>query len=352
MDTMNQSSQSYQFPSHGLSHELGHNPYENICLSEVQMEKNHFPSYRHLAKKYILFPPTVKQALSIISADCEFCRTTVGLEVAHVIVVNENLETIINEYVRPKGEIVELLEELHGLCEKNILDAKLTLEDIQNMLSQICDQSTLLVGHGLDCDLKGLKVLHFRVADTKVLFNCDLLPSLSLRVLKKQLTKPEDYPLATMMLCLFLNANSPKRLAQGGFGCKQALVTHVHSRLISRYQRRLVVPLTTCLRGKDTLRIHCKKWDQLLYAEQLMEQVDAKIRFYQICLPISMKTKSQKKGFFIYLKFFNANHVQEAFDFVSKTKLFKAEIADRPINVKKIKQVYIFDIKKEKRKGD
>jgi len=323
---------------------FGATMYENICLSEAEMEKNHFPSYRHLTKNFILFPPTIKQALAIISIDCEFCRTTVGLEVIRVIVVNEHLEMIINEIVRPKGEIVELLAEVHGLSETQIMDAKYQLEDIQMMLCQICDQNTLLVGHGLDCDLKGLKFLHFRVADTKVLFKCDsdtTLATLSRRVLKKEIRKPEDYPLVTMMLSLFLNAQPPKRLAQGGFGCKQALVTRVHSRLISRYQSRLVVPLTTCLRGKDTLRIHCKKWDQLRHAEQLMEQIDVTVPFYQVCLPISMKTKSQKKGFFMYLKFYNVNHVQEAYELVSRTKLYKAEIADRPTTVKKLKPVFI-----------
>jgi hypothetical protein len=330
---------------------LGNTMYENICLSEQEMEKNHFPSYRHLTKQFILFPPTIKHAKAIISIDCEFCRTTVGLEVIRVIVVNEHLEVILNEIIRPKGDIVDLLEQVHGLSESQILSAQYRLQDIQQMLCQICDQNTLLVGHGLDCDLKGLKFLHFRVADTKVLFNCEsetTLASLSRRVLKKEIRKPEDYPLVTMMLSLFLNAQPPKRLAQGGFGCKQALVTRVHSRLISRYQTRLVVPLTTCLRGKDTLRIHCKKWDQLIHAEQLMEQIDGNVRFYQICLPISMKTKSQKKGFFIYLKFFNVNHVQDAFELVSRTKLYKAEIADRPTTVKKIKPVFIYDKKTEK----
>jgi len=330
---------------------FGATMYENICLSEAEMEQNHFPSYRHLTKNFILFPPTIKQALAIISIDCEFCRTTVGLEVIRVIVVNEHLEMIINEIVRPKGEIVDLLAEVHGLSETEIMGAKYQLEDIQMMLCQICDQNTLLVGHGLDCDLKGLKFLHFRVADTKVLFKCDsetTLATLSRRVLKKEIRKPEDYPLVTMMLSLFLNAQPPKRLAQGGFGCKQALVTRVHSRLISRYQSRLVVPLTTCLRGKDTLRIHCKKWDQLRHAEQLMEQIDVTVPFYQVCLPISMKTKSQKKGFFMYLKFYNVNHVQEAYELVSRTKLYKAEIADRPTTVKKLKPVFIMKEKRAK----
>ena len=91
-----------------------------------------------------------------------------------------------------------------------------------------------------------------------------------------------------------------------------------------------------------------------------MEQIDVTVPFYQVCLPISMKTKSQKKGFFMYLKFYNVNHVQEAYELVSRTKLYKAEIADRytdfcfficskinfclmlrPTTVKKLKPVFI-----------
>jgi len=259
-----------------------------------------------------------------------------------VIVVNEHLEIIINQNVRPKGEIVDLLTAVHGLNMEDVMKAEYQLEDIQAMLCQICDQNTLIVGHGLDCDLKGLKFLHFRVADTKVLFNCredTSLATLARHILQKEIRSPEDYPLVTMMLSLFLNAQPRKRLDQGGFGCKQALVTRVHSRLISRYQSRLVLPLTTCLRGKDTLRIHCKKWNQLVNAEQFMTQIDTAVPFYQVCLPISMKTKSQKKGFFIYLKFYNVQAVSQAFELVSRTKLYKAEIADRPTTVKKIKPV-------------
>lgn len=321
---------------------FGHTEYYNICLTDAEMERNHFPTYNHLAKSYLLLPPHIKSSLRIAAIDCEFCRTTNGLEVIRVIVVNKNLEVVLDEFLKPKGEIVDLLTDLNGIQHGHIVNAKYTLPRIQELLCQMCDQNTVLVGNGLDCDLKGLKFIHFQCADTKVLFDCgpeNTIKHLARKLLGKEITKPSDYPIVNMMLCLFLNGQ-PRRLAQGGFGSKQALVTRVHSRLLSKYQSRLVVPLTSCLRGKDSIRIHCKKWDQLLAIEELIETIDNVIPFYQICLPISMKTKSQKKGFFVYLKFYNMSDVQRIFDLITNSarySSFKAEVADRTSSSKKTK---------------
>jgi len=46
-----------------------------------------------------------------------------------------------------------------------------------------------------------------------------------------------------------------------------------------------------------------------------------------------MKTKSQKKGFFVYLKFFNVAEVGDVLKYVINTGIFKAEIADRPTKI-------------------
>lgn len=198
----------------------------------------------------------------------------------------------------------------------------------------ICDQNSVLVGHDLNCDLKGLKLVHFRCADTKVLFNPQHERNFNLRmlskvILKRQITKPTDYPRTTMELCLLLENRHRQTIPQRSFGSKQELITRVHSVLLSKYQNRLVVPLTTCLRGKDTIRIHCKKWDQLMHIEGLLGQIDRMKHFDQICLPISMKTKSQKKGFFVYLKFQSVLDVNSVLEYIRGTNLYKAEIADR-----------------------
>jgi len=319
---------------------FGHTEYFNICLTDAEMEKNRFPSYKHLAKGYILLPPSINNALRIAALDCELCKTTHGVEVIRVILVNDKLEVVLEEFLKPKGEIEDLLTRYNGITASQISNARFTLHDIQQRLCQLCDQNTVIVGNNLNCDLKGLKFIHFQCADTQVLFELGperTIKHLGLHILGREICKPSDRPKVNMMLCLYLN-NQPRRLAQGGFGSKQALVTRVHSRLLSKYQSRLVVPLTICVRGKgiqlnDSIRIHCKKWDQLLAVEELIEDIDDRVPFCQICLPISMKTKSQKKGFFVYLKFYNAVDVQRIFDLIAANERyssFKAEVADRP----------------------
>merc|ERR1719173_277406 len=210
-------------------------------------------SIRYLDSGFMLLPPVSKNSLPIASIDCEFCKTELGLEVIRVIVVNQHLEVVINELVRPKGKITDYLTDIHGIGAMDIHHARSTLEDVQDRLMSLCDQNTVLVGHDLNCDLKGLKMVHLRCADTKVLFNPNRkqkplnLRRLSELILKKRISKPTSHP--------------RQNLSQRSFGSKQELITRVHTKLLSKYQElgRLVVPLTTCLRGKDTIRIHCKK---------------------------------------------------------------------------------------------
>jgi len=66
----------------------------------------------------------------------------------------------------------------------------------------------------------------------------------------------------------------PGTVKQRPFGEKQELIARVHERLIQIYRSRLVRPVGNCLRGQDTIRIHCKKWDQLLHIETLLAQIE------------------------------------------------------------------------------
>jgi hypothetical protein len=315
--------------------------YFNSCLTEKQRANLGFPGIETITDGFRLLPPVSKHALPIISVMCEFCLCPgEQLQVIRVIIVNEKLEPIFNEFVRPKGEVTDFLTTLHNIQPWQILTAKCELSNVHDFLMESCDQNTVIVGHDLSCDLRGLQIAHFRVADTKILFNPQEdkklgLPNLSKYILKKRITKPENYPQASMELFQLYHAHGglKKQKLQRSFGSKQDLITRVHTKIVAKYQERLVVPVTTCLRGKDTIRIHCKKWDQLNQIESVLEKIDSIQRFYQICLPISMKTKSQKKGFFVYLKFFNVAEVGDVLKYVIGTGIFKAEIADRPTKI-------------------
>jgi len=132
---------------------------------------------------------------------------------------------------------------------------------------------------------------------------------------------------------------------------KQGLIDEVHKFLMWKYRSRLIRPPTPVLIGPQVIRVHVKKWNQLLKIPKYLDGLGAHIRmeeakrvkrpsevrensvsdsgvepksnggsqeiekgpfqddepiqddFRLISLPISMKTKSQKKGFFVYLLF-------------------------------------------------
>lgn len=363
-----------------------------VCLSEAELSRNHFPSTTQLNNYsgYITLPQVTANPLPMVSLMCEFCQTTRGLEIIRVIAVNQEFRVVINEFVRPSGSIIDPMTDIHGVEPWRFEQSPVTLVDIQNELCALCDQTTIIVGHGLDCDLTGLKLVHFRCADTKVLYCMPgkekSLPMLGELILKRPVINPIDYPITTMELCWLYfmgqlklqqpmpppatsfqhqsthqhqrmnitmmdsgSSSTSSRsslslppVAQRSFGEKQELIARVHERLINVYRTRLVRPVGNCLRGQDTIRIHCKKWEQLVHIENMLGQIERVRPFHQICLPISMKTKSQKKGFFVYLKFYNTNDVRQVLNLIGKSSLYKAEIAGRYISSRKRRRQSMF----------
>lgn len=359
--------------------------FRAVCLSERELIDNNFPGFcpSKNVQGFRTLPERHNRALTLASVMCEFCQTTEGIEPIRVTVVNPEFRVVFNEFVRPSGFVVDPMTRVHGIEAWRYKNSPFTLVDVQNELSKFMSRDTVLVGHGLDCELTGLKLVHNRCADTKLLFKLPYkdvsLPRLSEMMLGRCVRSDVDYPRTTMELVwLFLVGqmrNQPKpfqrtpspqhqervnltmydsgsssgstpppasgTVQQRPFGEKQELIARVHERLIHIYRNRLVRPVGNCLRGQDTIRIHCKKWDQLLHIEALLAQIEHAKKFHQICLPISMKTKSQKKGFFVYLKFYNMSDVREVLTLIGQNSLYKAEIAGRNISSRRRRQSMI-----------
>lgn len=300
--------------------------FDKMLLSEEHLIKNSYPSMKDFAKGFMLLPPATKDALPIASIFCEFAKTSLGLEVIKVTVVDDCLAVVMNHYVKPRGEVVDYLTKIHGIGPWMMTEA-IEFSRMQEYLKYWCDQQTILVGHNLDCDLQGLKLVHTRCIDTNVLYNRTPGQESSLRqlayiILKKKIKEASDYPKATMELTLLLQSQQRslnQKETRRSFGSKQELITRVHTTLLAKYQDRLVMPLTTCLRGKDTIRIHCKKWEQLMQIERSLAEVEKIKPFHQVCLPVSMKTRSQKKGFFVYLKFCSEEDVTLIMNYFKET---------------------------------
>lgn len=110
---------------------------------------------------------------------------------------------------------------------------------------------------------------------------------------------------------------------------KQIRITEVHTKVSDIYQaKNLIASDDEVLRGPDTLRVHVKTWEGLQAIEEVLQEVEHKVK--RLALPFSMKNKFQKKGFIVYMKLKNVSdvpHVQEVFGRFPDNYFKKCDVA-------------------------
>ncbi|PVU94298.1 hypothetical protein BB561_002670 [Smittium simulii] len=111
------------------------------------------PSLDNTEKKY-----------KLLALDCEMCATTMGYELSRLTVVDHFGTTIIDELVKPLGEVVDLNTRYSGV--KSLDNAKCTFKEIKSKLLELVSSQTILLGHGLENDLRALRLVHGKVIDT------------------------------------------------------------------------------------------------------------------------------------------------------------------------------------------
>jgi len=138
---------------------------------------------------FLTLPPPSRKATApnMFALDCEMIITkatdgSLWRELARVSVVNHNLEVIFDVLVKPKYEISDYLTQYSGLTAEIMADAKISLEDAQQMFVERFDATTIFVGHSLEQDLRALRIVHLNIIDTAVLhcrkFSCNQKPKL------------------------------------------------------------------------------------------------------------------------------------------------------------------------------
>ncbi|KAK5978426.1 Exonuclease [Trichostrongylus colubriformis] len=103
--------------------------------------------------------------------DCEFVYTTVGKEAARITVVDSYGSEVMDCVFRPEHELVDPNTRYSGLSVQEIENSDKTLSDIREILFEMINSETLLIGHALENDLKALRIVHDNVIDTSVLFS-------------------------------------------------------------------------------------------------------------------------------------------------------------------------------------
>ncbi|XP_037938416.1 putative uncharacterized protein DDB_G0282133 isoform X3 [Teleopsis dalmanni] len=109
----------------------------------------------------------------IYAIDCEMSFTGRGLELTKVSVVGYDGQLVYEHFVRPKAEIVDYNTRFSGITEENLAYSNKsvkTLPEVQRDLLKLFDANTLLIGHGLDNDLRALRMVHKNIVDTSVAF--------------------------------------------------------------------------------------------------------------------------------------------------------------------------------------
>ena len=107
-----------------------------------------------------------------LGLDCEICLTKQGLELARITLVDHSFTTVYDELVKPKNAIVDYCTKYSGITMDMLAGVSRSLEEVREDLfrQKIISRSTILVGHGLENDLRAMRLVHTNTVDTTVLY--------------------------------------------------------------------------------------------------------------------------------------------------------------------------------------
>lgn len=119
---------------------------------------------------YVRTKPSHANSYSMYALDCEMCYTGRGLEVCKVSIISIDGCLVYEALVKPKCRVVDYNTRFSGLSERDLKKATKTVSDVQRDLLGFIHSQTILIGHGLENDLRALRILHSVIIDTAVLF--------------------------------------------------------------------------------------------------------------------------------------------------------------------------------------
>ncbi|DBB13243.1 TPA: hypothetical protein ACH3X3_004988 [Trebouxia sp. C0006] len=153
-------------------------PPSHYRVTLQQMESNDYPM-PVVDKQGIMTCPTAyvatqpaggKDPLEMVSVDCEMCVTAAGYELTRVSLVDGSGQVLLDELVLPDNAITDYNTQYSGITAQALAGVTTRLTDIQRQVSEFVSAETLLVGHGLENDLRALKIIHANCLDTVMLF--------------------------------------------------------------------------------------------------------------------------------------------------------------------------------------
>ncbi|GAA5858116.1 hypothetical protein JCM1840_001049 [Sporobolomyces johnsonii] len=108
--------------------------------------------------------------LDLVALDCELIYTASGMSLARLTVLSPSGSLLLDEHVRPPSAVLDLNTRFSGVREEDLQEAVLDVAGVRKALARFVSEETIVVGHGVENDLKALRLVHKRVIDTAILF--------------------------------------------------------------------------------------------------------------------------------------------------------------------------------------
>ena len=106
----------------------------------------------------------------VFALDCEMVNTSRGKEVARVTLLTFHGGSCNETLVIPPATIVDYKTKYSGITETTLEGVTTTLADVQKSLLGQISSKDIIVGHGLDNDLRCLHLEHRKVRQKKLTF--------------------------------------------------------------------------------------------------------------------------------------------------------------------------------------
>lgn len=107
----------------------------------------------------------------VYGIDGEMLFTTKGLQLCKVTVVGIDGRLVYETIIRPDDTIIDYNTRFSGVTARDLKRGSVkSLKDVQNDLLGFINANTILIGHGLENDLRALKLVHMTVIDTSLVF--------------------------------------------------------------------------------------------------------------------------------------------------------------------------------------
>ncbi|ODO12042.1 hypothetical protein I350_00826 [Cryptococcus amylolentus CBS 6273] len=120
----------------------------------------------------------VGDGFGVVAMDCEMINTTAGLSLGRVTIVDENGNILLDELVRQSTDVGDrdVNTRFSGISPGQLDSALMDLPAVRSAACMFIGPETVIVGHGLENDLRALRLLHDKMIDTAIVFPHDKGP--------------------------------------------------------------------------------------------------------------------------------------------------------------------------------